>query len=699
MLDSAVMRFRAGEWAQAETLCLQALQSDPQHARALHLAGMIAKQNARWAQAEDFLNRANQAEPHNPFILRDLAETLRQSGDAAVALPLLEEAIARAPELPDLYSALGLCFEALGDGPAAVRAHGHVLHLLPESAAAHNNLGSAYRLAGQHDQAKRCFENALARDPQLADAWYNLGNIALESGKFADAIVAFARYVELDPGNAPAWNNLAAACLKTGAHGRAIACFAAAANLAPGHPAAVNHAITLLHLGQQEAALAAFSAIQSQHANNPTYWRYYAMALLYMPDSAERMRAVLAEFNQRFVAPALAQTAPGHFGQSRPSQVRPSLGANRKFRIGYLSSDFRDHPVARNLLPLLQQHDRSQFEIFLYASIAQPDAMTAQLQAACDHFHLVAQISDAALAAQMRAQELDLLVVLAWRFDTNRPLVAAHKPAPLCVTYHDPGSSGMDCFHYLIADARLAPKSNAGEFSERVVRLPSYYLHQAPLDAPPVSALPSVSTAGLCFASFNNPAKIQPGVINLWAELLRLLPDARLLLKYQNMFADPYVREPFAARFAAAGIESERITFLAAQETRAQHLARYAQVDISLDTFAFNGSTTTFESLWMGVPVLSLHGASMVGRWGASILNQVNLPDWIAADELDYLRIAQLWASDKAKLAALRAGLRQRVAASALCNAPRYARHWERTLKAMIKHGPPATKPNAYDPL
>ncbi len=677
LLDAAVARYRAGDFGAAQSLCEQALHAQPESARALHLAGLIAKQHAHWAQAIEYLARANQTEAHNPFILRDLAETYRQAGDSAAALPLLRLAIERAPELPDLYSALGLCSEAQGDFAAAVRAHAQVVALLPRSAAAHNNLGGAQRRAGDHEAAKSSFEAALALEPRLADACYNLGNLALEASQFDAAIAAFARYVDIDPGNPPAWNNLGAACLKTGAHARAIACFATAAGLAPGHPAAVNHAITLLHLGQQEAALAAFAAIQTAQANNPTYWRYYAMALLYLPDQAQTLRAVLQEFNQRFVLPLLSQTEPAwDFTPSKATTLR-------KLRIGYLSSDFREHPVARNLLPVLQHHDRSRFEIFLYASIGAPDAMTAQLQQACDHFQMVSHLDDASLAKQMREQGLDVLVLLAWRFDTNRPLVAAHRPAPVCVSYHDPGSSGMASIHYLIGDKILAPKSSAAEISERVLHLPSYYLHLPPTSAPPVTSLPSLEKNGLCFASFNNPAKLQPSVIALWAELLKRLPDARLVLKYQNIFADAYVREPLAAQFTALGVEPERVRFIAAQESLEDHLARYGEVDISLDPVPFNGSTTSFESLWMGVPIITLRGDTMVGRWGASILTQLGLSDWIASDSEAYLSIAAHWAQNQTDLSRLRADLRVRVATSRLCDAPRYTRHWERALRAM----------------
>ncbi|MHB1233913.1 MAG: O-linked N-acetylglucosamine transferase, SPINDLY family protein [Burkholderiales bacterium] len=672
-LDTAVARFRAGDLVQAEALCTQALQAKPGHARALLLAGAIARQSGRLDAALDFLTRANRAEPHNPFILRDLAEVTRQTGDPAAAIPLLEQALARAPDLPDLYSALGMAHEALGKIEPALRAHARVAQLLPQLPAAHNNLGSAQRKAGNYEEAKRCFETALKIDPRHTDALYNLGSAALEAGRFDDAVAAYARYVEVDPSNVAGWNNLAAACLKTRAYARAIACFDAAARLLPTHPAALNRAITLLHLGRHEEALAAFERIKEHQGNNPGYWRYYAMALLYVPEIDAAMRAVLHEFDQRFAAPVYAQTtAPA-----------PKPRAGRKLRIGYVSSDFREHPVARNLLPVLMQHDREKFEIILYANIGVPDAMTERLKHACGAFRLIGHLDDAQAAAQMRADELDVLVVLAWRFDSNRPLIAAHRPAPVCVSFHDPGTSGMRGFDYVIGDPVLTPKRGSQWFSERVARMPSYYLHQ-PLElAPPVNELPALSNDYLTFASFNNPAKLNPAVIELWSRLLNALPAARLMLKYKDLYGDPYVREHVAAQFARHGIDADRLILAAADEAAADHLARYHAVDISLDPFPFNGSTTSFESLWMGVPVLTLAGEAMVGRWGATILTQVGLTAWIADDEENYLEIAQALAADLPRLAALRGSLRSRVAASSLCDAPRYTRHWERLLRYM----------------
>ena len=672
-LDKVVALYRAGDLAQAQTLCSHALTSQPNHARALHLAGIIAKQVGDLPAANDFLARANQAEAHNPFILRDLAEAQRLLGQHEQALSSLEQAIHRAPDMPDLFSTLGLTCEAMGHIDAAIRAHTRVTELLPQHAGAQNILGSAYRKAGQHAAAKQHFEAAIALDSLMADALYNLGNLALETGEFDAAAAAYSRYVAVEPHNAQGWNNLAAACLKNRAYARAIACFDTATRIQPGHSALLNLAVTLTHLGRHEEALAAFARGRETQAGNPNYWRYYAMALLYLPDTATALRDVLQELDQRFAAPIYASATV--------QKLSPVAG--RKLRIGYVSSDFREHPVARNLLPVLQQHDRTRFEIFLYANIGAMDAMSAHLAEACDQFCLISQMDDAQAAAQIREDKIDVLVILAWRFDANRPLIAAHRAAPVCVNFHDPGTTGMSGFDYVIADPVLAPKLGAQWFSERVARLPSYYLHQPLSDAPPVSPLPALGNGYINFASFNNPAKLNSRVIALWSQLLHALPSARLTLKYKELFADAYVREHIVTQFARHGIHADRLTLDSADESATDHLARYHAVDISLDPFPFNGSTTSFESLYMGVPVLTLAGESMVSRWGATILTRVGLTEWITDSESGFLQAAQTLAADLPRLAALRGSLRSKVEHSALCDAPRYTRHWERLLRYM----------------
>jgi len=283
------------------------------------------------------------------------------------------------------------------------------------------------------------------------------------------------------------------------------------------------------------------------------------------------------------------------------------------------------------------------------------------------------------VAALVRADEVDVLVVLAGRFDRNRPLVAAYRPAPVRVSFHDPGTSGLSAVEYLIADRTLVPRRREERFSERVVCLPSFYIH-APLEGPQVGPLPAAERGYVTFGSFNNPAKVNDEVLALWGEVLRAVPGSRLKLKFKNWFGNQGLRERM---LRGLGSESDRVEFMAAEAARGEHLALYNDVDIALDPFPFTGSTTTFEALWMGVPVVTLAGAAMAGRWSASILQALKLPELVAGSRAEYVGIAAGLAGDLSRLAGLRAGLRDRVAGSPLCDGRSRARQVERIYRAL----------------
>jgi predicted O-linked N-acetylglucosamine transferase (SPINDLY family) len=312
--------------------------------------------------------------------------------------------------------------------------------------------------------------------------------------------------------------------------------------------------------------------------------------------------------------------------------------------------------------------------------VSKPDAMTARYQAMADGWRSIVGLSDAQVAELIRQDGVDVLVLLAGRFDHNRPLIAAHRAAPVQVSFHDPATSGLSAMDYLIADRILVPRRPTEKFTERVIRLPSFYIH-APLEgAPEVGPLPAATRGHVTFASFNNPAKLNDRVLTTWRDLLVALPDARLRLKFKNWFENAGIRSRIERAF---GDVAGRVEFDTAQTVRGAHLALYGDVDLALDPFPFTGSTTTFEALWMGVPVVTLLGETMVGRWSASMLRVLGLDELIARTPEEYVRKAVALAGEPAKLARLRAELRQRVAASPLCNGGLRARQMDRIYRAL----------------
>jgi predicted O-linked N-acetylglucosamine transferase (SPINDLY family) len=317
-----------------------------------------------------------------------------------------------------------------------------------------------------------------------------------------------------------------------------------------------------------------------------------------------------------------------------------------------------------------------------YADVSAPDAMTARFQTAVDAWCPIAGLSDEDVAAKIRADRIDIVVVLAAHFDRNRPLVCAYRPAPIQISFHDLLTTGLEAVDYFIADRTVFPKGAVERFTERVIRLPSIYVH-APLAEVPVPPPPAAAAGLVTFGSFNNPAKINDQVLALWAKVLAAAPGSRLLLKFRNWFLVPSLQARIGAALRGFGVDPSRIQFDGAPDQTAGHLARYGRIDIALDTFPFSGSTTTFEALWMGVPVITLTGATVASRWSASILHTLKLEEFVADTPERYVGAAAALAGDSARLAGLRSTLRERICRSPLVDGGLRARQIERVYRAV----------------
>jgi len=554
-----------------------------------------------------------------------------------------------------------------------VRACRHDLALVPGLAPALSELG---RRSGERVWLGR----ALAVDPGAVAAWINLGALATGAGD-RRALVALARALALAPDAAAAWFNLGVA--------RGLAPDAAAPyrRVLALEPAAVDAAVNLadaLRSGDPLlAAVAAYRRALALDPADPHVVESLAFCLHYDPDAGS---PEIFRLNRRWGALVAAAPAPPHGNDPDP---------DRRLRVGYLSADLYDHPVGRNLVGLIEHHDPRAVEACIYALRDGADAITDRIRAGARLWRASAGLDDPALARLMRADRLDLLVVLAGHTPHNRLAVAALRPAPVQVAMHDFASSGLAAIDAVLGDAGLMPEGGEEGFVEEVVRLPSFYLHD-PL--PDVPIAPAADGDRLLLGSCSNPAKLNDRVIGVWAGILRRLPGARLLLKYRDRFGDPRVRRRWLARMAAAGIGPERLLFVTGEEAMADHLGVVGTLDVALDPFPFNGCTTTYEALWMGVPVVTLAGSRFVGRAGAAMLGEVGLGDLVAAGEAAYVEAVLRLASDPARRARLRAELRPRLRASALLDAPGHARAveaayrrlWRGWCRRMTKERKPA---------
>jgi predicted O-linked N-acetylglucosamine transferase (SPINDLY family) len=355
----------------------------------------------------------------------------------------------------------------------------------------------------------------------------------------------------------------------------------------------------------------------------------------------------------------------------------------RRLRVGYVSADFRTHPVGCYVEPLLAGHDRARFEVSCYANVARPDAVTRRLQGLADHWVSLLGIPDAAAAERIRQDRIDILVDLAGHTSGNRLLVFARRPAPVQVTYIGyPGTTGMPAIAYRISDANGDPPGLTEKYyTEETIRLPEVAWCYQPPDAPEVGDLPLARTGHVTFGSFNNLAKVTPEVIAVWSRILRALPGAHLhLLTGAGQRADGRLRE----QLTREGIDAERVT-LFPRQSRDKYLKLYTAVDVCLDPFPYHGCTTTLDALWMGVPVVTLAGKAYVQRQAVVSLAHLGLHELIADDPDAYVEAALRLANDRFRLNELWANLRPRMRDSTLTNPARFVPSLEDAYRTMWK--------------
>ncbi|MSO81429.1 MAG: hypothetical protein EXQ97_07450 [Alphaproteobacteria bacterium] len=367
---------------------------------------------------------------------------------------------------------------------------------------------------------------------------------------------------------------------------------------------------------------------------------------------------------------------------ARPSPAPVDPDPSRRLRIGYVSGDLLDHSVARFIEPVLAAYDRATVEVTAYANFARPDEVTTRLAALVARWRDVARLDDAAAPAQIRDDRIDVLVDLSGHTAGGSPGLFALLPSPVAITWFGyPDTTGL-AIEARIVDALTNPVEAACRGSEAPLRLPGFLCYGQPSDAPPVAPSPLAASGVPSFGSFNDLAKLNDGVVALWARLLARVPVARLILKAWGL-GDPTVVAATRARFAAQGIDPARIVALDRVAGMANHLGQYARIDVALDPFPSNGTTTRCEALWMGVPVVTLAGNRHAGSVGVSLLARIGRAEWTAGSEEAYLNIAAGLVADPARLAAIRVGLRATVAASPLTDAPAFTRTLEAAYRSL----------------
>ncbi len=554
-----------------------------------------------------------------------------QAGRAAQAETLYAQVRAADPRSFDAFHLSGFLALQQKRIQNAVTLLEQAARLNPRSVLCWLRLGHAYRASGRLPECRAAAERAIAADPKNADAHFLLGETAAARDGMAAAVPHFRRVTELQPKAADAWANLGVALAQTAGLDEALECFARSLALDPANAQAL--------VGQ---AL----ALQSLHRPGEAVEVYDEVLRRYPQHHEARSARLLARHYLDGVAPDALFSEHVEFGANLPA-ARPPLEferdrtGERRLRVAFLSPDLRAHSVAYFLEPLLVHLAPSDFEIVLYHDHARVDAMSARLRSRARIWREFAGQSDAAVAAAIAADAPDILIDLAGHTGFNRLPLLARRLAPVQVTYLGyPDTTGVPAMDYRFVDAITDPPGEADRWAtEQLVRFaPTAWAYAPPVDAPPVETVRSPE-APVTFGCFNNFSKVSQATLSLWSSLMAAVPGSRLVLKSQGL-DDPAQQRHVFARFAAAGIDPQRVQLLGRTTGIAAHLACYGQIDVALDTFPYHGTTTTCEALWMGIPVVTLEGDCHMARVGGSLLRAVGRANWVAGTPADYVRIA-----------------------------------------------------------
>jgi len=673
-LTIAAEHFHAGRLEQTEGIANIILQADPQFADAYQLLGVVAYRRGEHEQADRLLTRAIELNPSLAEFYSNRALARARLGRPLDAEADLRRAIALAPNFVDAmvnYSRL-LC--EMNRGAEALELATAAVSLRPDSVPAHNQVGLSLMGCGRYAQAEIAYRRALLIEPDSVHTLNNLGNALDQLGRLDEAVAVLKKAVALDPTSVESPVNLANVLRDMDQVDAALASYHAGLALRPDMPEILaSLGSTYREQGRIDLAVEYCRKAVAGRPNSPELRSNLLYFMQYHPDvdAAEMLRESRA-YGELIVADA---------GPVEPHSN--SRDPDRQLRIGLVSADFRTHPVGRQILPLFRLRDRDAFKFICYSAVFRPDKTTELFRDLADGWRHLPGTGDDAAARLVRSDAIDILIDLSLHTAGKRLGLFARKPAPVSATFAGyPGSTGISRIDYRISDPWLdSPGQTDADYVERTARLPkSFWCFDPAYDWPDVNPLPALTNGFITYACLGHPCKLNASVIALWSAVLNRFDNARLRLLATPGDAHNYI----ATQFAAAGVNPARIDFVQRQP-REDYLREFARVDIALDTIPYNGHTTTLDCFWMGVPVVSITGRTVVGRAGLSQLTNLGLSKLVAQTPDDFLRIATNLASDLPALNEMRQSLRPRMAQSPLCDLSQFTTDFQQLLRSLWK--------------
>ncbi|KVW92209.1 tetratricopeptide repeat protein [Thiobacillus denitrificans] len=636
--------------------------------------GAFYKQR-RFIEAEALARALTARFPRHGFCWKVLGAAIMAQGQHEQALLPMQTAAQLWPEDAETHGNLGIVLKAIGRLAEAEASYRRALEIAPAYAEAHNNLGVMCKGQGRLIEAEVHYRRALEIKLDFIEAHSNLGNALKDLGRLAQAEASYRRALEIAPAYVEGHNNLGVLLQEQGRLMEAEASYRQALEINPAYGDGYNNLGNALQVqGRLMEAEASFRrALQISPDDAVSH-----SSLLFCLSHSEAVGAVPlfvehCRFGERFEAPLRALWR--EHGNPRDPE--------RRLQVGFVSGDFRSHAMAFFIEPVLEQlAGHASLSLHAYSNHATQDDVSQRLRGHVRHWHTIAGLSDAALAEKIRADGIDILIDLSGHTDKHRLLSFARKPAPIQVSWMGyPGTTGLSSMDYYLSDRFLLPPGQFdSQFTEKLVYLPANAPFLPMADAPPVNDLPALGRGYVTFGSFNRQNKLSRAVIALWSQLLRAVPTSRMVL---GAMPQDGQYDTLTAWFAGEGIERERLDFHPRSNMQ-DYLALHHQVDVCLDTFPYNGGTTTLHALWMGVPTLTLAGSTVAGRTGAGILGHVGLGALVAQDAAAFVQQGLSLAADNfSTLARLRAGLRERFSQSAPSQPELIATGLERALRTM----------------
>ncbi len=566
--------------------------------------------------------------------------TLQQEENFYGAERAYKKAIKINPNFAEAHNNLGNIMLDRGKFKEAENSYRETLHLFPNNPMVLSNIGNALQRQEKNNEAIVWLNKAIASDSNYADAYYNRGNAFKELGLPREAISDYNIAIKINPNLAQAY---------------------------------INRGNIEKDLGQVEEAITSYKTAVQLNPHLTKAHNNLLLTINYSTYLSTNHAVTIARTFGKLVTESVQRTFSSYKFISSP----------KKLRIGFVSGDLCNHPVGYFLESVLQNLNTSNLELYAYPTTLKTDKLSKRIEPLFSMWKPIYGKNDSDAANLIHSDGIHILFDLSGHTAHNRLPMFGWKPAPIQVSWLGYfATTGLNEIDYILGDRHVTPPEHDSHFTEKIWRLPeTRWCFTTPDINIDVTEPPALQNGYITFGCFNQLFKMNNSVVELWSKALHAVPNSRLLLKAKP-FDDQLIRKNVIKRFTDHGISDERI-ILEESENREQYFAAYNRIDIALDPFPFTGGTTSVEGLWMGVPVLTLAGDSLVSRQGVGILINAGMEEWVANSKSEYIDKAATYASDFDKLATLRSNLRLQLLKSPLFDAQRFAQNFEHALWEM----------------